>query len=404
MSSYLDHAATTPMRDVAREAYLDAVGLTGNPASVHAHGQAARRRLEESRERLAAGLGCEPIELILTSGGTESVNLAVKGMFWARNGAVGTATARPRPGIVLSAAEHHATLDAVAWLERLQGASARYAEVDADGVLHADALAAALGDGDDVALVTSLVVNNEVGAVQPVRELARTAREGGVPMHLDAVAALGHLDLDFAALGVEAMSVSAHKIGGPVGVGALVVSRAARLEPLLHGGGQQRGLRSGTQDVAGAAAFAAALDESLRDAADERSRLLDLRNRLIAGLTRIDGVTLRGPAPDASLVDGDAVVPARSPSNVHVTIEGVVGETLLFLLDVIGVSVSTGSACQAGVTEPSHVVRAMGFDVDTARGALRCSLGTATRTADLERFLAAAPDAIARARAASATS
>lgn len=396
MTAYLDHAATTPMRAAAREAYLAALETLGNPSSVHTHGQAARRALEDARDEVAAALGADPIEVVFTSGGTEASNLALKGTYWARG------AERPRPRILLSRAEHHATLDAVDWLERRAGATARWLEVDAQGVLRPDELDAALGDsanpGDDIALITTLLVNNEVGAVQPVRGLARLAREAGIPFHVDAVAALGHTPVSLRELGVDTIAVSAHKIGGPVGIGALAVSRTASLEALHHGGGQQRGLRSGTQDVAGAAAFAAALREMLAEADTERQRVRALRDRLLEGVLRLVlGAELRGPEPGAALDDDGVIVPARSEANAHVTIAGVAGESLMFLLDAAGVAASSGSACQAGVTEVSHVLRAMGVSPDVAGGAVRLSLGATSTDADVDAVLAVLPGAVARA-------
>lgn len=390
---YLDHAASSPLRPAARAAYLAAAAEVGNPASVHGHGQAARRLLEDAREEIAAAVGCQPIELVFTSGGTESVNLAVKGLYWARlaQGA--------RPEVALTAAEHHATLDTVEWLARTQGAVPRWLAVDAQGVLDAGSARAALGA--PTAVATTLLVNNEVGAVQPVRELVAVAAEHGVPVHVDAVAAFGHLPLDFGQLGAAALSISAHKIGGPIGIGALAVARTATLEPLLHGGGQQRGLRSGTQDAPAAAAFAAAVRELRGQQEAEDARLRRLAARLVGGvLGAVPGARLSGPGLDAVLLDAGVAVPARVSGNVHFTFEGVTGETLLFLLDVAGISVSTGSACQAGVTAVSHVLQAMGLPPERASGAIRISLGHSTSEAEVERLLAVLPDAVERARAA----
>lgn len=396
MAVYLDHAATTPMRPEAREAYLDALGRVGNPASIHAHGQAAKRLLEDARERVAAALGCDPIEVVWTSGGTESINLALKGGYWARNTA-----ARARRRIVTSAAEHHATLDAVAWLAAHEDADVQLVGVDDLGRIRVDDVAELFAaHGDEVAIASLLVVNNEVGAVQPVRAVAALAASAGVPLHLDAVSALGHVPISLHDLGAAAISVSAHKVGGPVGIGALAVARATSLEALVHGGGQQRGLRSGTQDVAAATAFAAAVDAALLDGEAERARVRTLRDDLVAGIrATVPGAHLRGPEPDAELDDAGVGVAARVDSNVHCTFDGCQGDSLLFLLDLAGVSVSTGSACQAGVTEASHVLLAMGFDERTALGALRFTLGATSTRADVERLLAVLPDAVDRARA-----
>lgn len=373
MSVYLDHAATTPMHPLAIAAYAEALGTVGNPSSIHSAGQNAKRVLEEARERVAATLGCEPIEVVFTSGGTESVNLAIKGLWWARQ------TDRPRPRLLVPAGEHHATVDAVEWLERSEGAVVTWIPLDELGRVRVDALAAALDEHDDVALVSLLWANNEVGTMQPVDEVVALAAAHGVPVHSDAVAAYGQVPIDFAASGLAALSVSAHKIGGPIGIGALVLSRTATVVPLIHGGGQQRQVRSGTQDAPAAVAFAVAAEQSHR-------AYEPLRDRLISGvLASVPGAVLRGDPVD------------RLPGNAHVTFEGCEGDSLLFLLDAAGVSVSTGSACQAGIPEPSHVLLAMGLSADAARGALRMTVGHTSTVADVDALLAALPDAVARA-------
>jgi len=373
--NYFDHAATSPMPAAVRAAYVDALGLVGNPSSIHGHGQAARDLLETAREGIAASLGADAVEVVLTGGGTEAVNLAVKGTFWAR---------APRRRILTTRAEHHATLDSVAWLEKHEGAVIDFLDVDAEGRLSLDALAEALRHPDDVALVTALWANNEVGTLQPVEDIVRLAHAAGVPVHLDAIAAYGSVPLDVHALGVDLLSVSAHKIGGPVGVGALVVARTATVEPLLHGGDQQRA-RSGTQDAAGAAAFAAAAALI----ADDHTALAAVRDRLRDGLRGLPGVVLRGSPDD------------RLPGNVHATFGGTDGDALLYLLDRAGFSVSTGSACQAGVAEVSHVLLAMGVPAAEARGALRFTLGPETTPAEVDALLAVLPNVLAQARTAS---
>jgi cysteine desulfurase len=324
--------------------------------------------------------------VVFTSGGTEAVNLAVKGLWWSR---VAGADA-----IVLPDGEHHATIDAVHWLEG-EGAEVRAVPLDAEGRIGMDPFAAAL---PGAALATALVANNEVGTVNDAAGLSVASADAGVPLHLDAVAAFGHVPVAFrrwrgdgsSSGGLAALSVSAHKVGGPVGVGALVVSRTAKLSALVHGGGQQRGLRAGTQDVAGAAAFAVAaeLAESEREA--EGRRLAALRDRLVDGI--------RNSVPGAELL-GDPV--ERVPGNAHVLFPGASGETLLFLLDRAGVAVSTGSACQAGIPEPSHVVTAMGRTDAEARQVLRFTLGRTSADDDIATVLAALPGAVERARAAS---
>jgi len=381
---YRDHAATSPMPDEVLAAYTDALRLVGNPSSIHGAGQAAREALETGREAVARALGADPVEVVLTSGGTESINLAVKGMFW-----VATASDRRRTRVIAPLGEHHATLDAVEWLARHEGARVDWVELDGEGRIRLDALAAALAtDPDEVAFVTALWANNEVGTVQPVAELVALAHAYGVPVHLDAVAAFGQVPVDLHAVGADAVSVSAHKVGGPVGVGALALARTATVEPLLHGGDQQRG-RSGTQDAAGAVAFGVAAARAVAEL--PLARVEALRDRLVAGvLAAVDGAVLRG-APCG---------PGRLPGNAHFTFAGADGDALLYLLDASGISVSTGSACQAGVPELSHVLLAMGLSEAEARGALRITLGHDSTDADVDAFLAALPAAVAGARAA----
>ncbi len=387
MTVYLDHAAATPLRPEARDAWLDALTSAGNASSVHSHGQAARRILEEAREALAGAVGCEPVEVVFTSGGTESVNLALKGLWGAR---------RPRAAaIVLPDGEHHATLDAVSHLAERDGAEVRPVPLDVEGGIRISAFSDAL---DGAALATALMAGNETGTINDVATIAAAAGDRGVPLHIDAIAAFGHIDVDFrrlrgdaaAGVGLCALSVSAHKVGGPAGTGALVVSRTATLTPLLHGGGHQRRLRAGSQDVAGAAAFAAAATAAVSDLAAEADRLTLLRDELIRGVL--------AAVPDARLLGSRE---RRLPGNVHIHFPDAAGETLLFLLDQRGVSVSTGSACQAGVTEPSHVVLALGEDERVAGQVLRMTLGHTSTAEDVAAVLAALPDAVARARAAS---
>lgn len=384
---YLDHAASTPLRAAARDAWIEASIDVGNASSVHGAGQVARRHLEEARETLAELLGCESIEVVFTGGGTESINLALKGLWWSR--AEGTDT------VVVPDGEHHATLDSATWLQS-QGALVRPVPLDGFGRITVEAFGAGLREAglSGAALATALVVNNEVGTVQDAAGLAAAAAEASVPLHLDAVGAVGHLPISFSewrgagsgSAGLVAMSLSGHKFGAPVGTGALIVSRHAALTPVLHGGGQQRGLRSGTPDVAGAAALAAALTEATAELAAESARLRALGERLRAGIL--------AAVPTAELL-GDAH--RRVPGNVHVLFPGAAGESLLFLLDQAGISVSTGSACQAGVTEPSHVVMALGRDERAARSVLRMTLGRTSTDADVDAVLAALPEAYARA-------
>lgn len=394
MTVYLDHAATTPMLPAAIRRYADAMAVVGNPASVHSAGQNAKRMLEEARETVAASLHCDPIEVVFTGSGTESINLGIKGLYWARAGAAPASA--PRRRILVPGGEHHATLDTVEWLERHDGAVIEWIPLDTLGRIDLNALAAAIDrDPTDVALVTLIMANNEVGTLQPVAEVAALAAAHGIPVHVDAVSAYGYVSVDFAALaaaGVSALSVSAHKVGGPVGIGALVLGRKTVVEPLIHGGGQQRKVRSGTQDVAASVAFAVAASMLTGETSDasraETARLEALRDRVVAGVHAL--------VPEAVL-NGDPDASGRLPGNAHFSFPGCEGDSLLFLLDVAGVSVSTGSACQAGVPEPSHVLRAMGRSESESRGALRITLGHTSTEADVDALLAALPTAHAQA-------
>ena len=384
MPVYLDHAATTPLSPEALAALTRELARTGNPSSLHASGRRARRAVEDAREALAAAAGAHPSEVIFTSGGTESDNLAVKGLYWYR---VAEDPARRR--ILCSAVEHHAVLDTVEWLERHEGAEVTWLPVDGDGVLDLDALDAELSrEPGTVALVTVMWANNEVGTIQPVRRIVELAHAAGVPVHSDAVQAFGSVPVDFKGSGLDAMSVSGHKIGGPVGVGALLLGRSVKLTPVQHGGGQERDVRSGTLDTASIAAFAAAAETVTAALPAEAARIAALRDRLIDGIS--------GDIPEAVL--RGAVGDGRLPGNAHFTFPGCEGDSLLFLLDLAGIESSTGSACTAGVPRPSHVLLAMGLDEETARGAQRFSLGHSSTEADVDALLAALPGAYARAR------
>jgi cysteine desulfurase len=380
---YLDHAATTPMHLAAIEAMTAVLSTVGNASSLHTSGRVARRRIEESRELIADKLGARPSEVIFTAGGTESDNLAVKGIYWARR------DAEPcRRRIITSEVEHHAVLDSVNWLVEHEGAEVTWLPTAADGSVSAAALREALQGHDDIALVSVMWANNEVGTVMPIAELAAVAAEFGVPMHSDAVQAVGQLPVDFAASGLSAMSVAAHKFGGPPAVGALLLRRDVACVPLAHGGGQERDIRSGTADVAGAVGMATAAQISVDGLEANSARLRKLRDRLVERvLADIEDVTLNG-ARDAR----------RLPGNAHFTFRGCEGDALLMLLDANGIECSTGSACTAGVAQPSHVLLAMGADPTSARGSLRLSLGHNSVDADVDAVLQALPGAVDRAR------
>ncbi|MGO4341609.1 cysteine desulfurase family protein [Pedococcus sp. 2YAF34] len=391
MPAYLDHAATTPMLPSAAAAMTEQLAVTGNASSLHTSGRLARRVVEESRERIARALGARPSEVVFTSGGTESDNLAVAGTWTARRDAD---PARIR--IIASAIEHHAVLDCVDHLVSHEGAKVTWVEPDPAGVVTVDAVRAAIDeDPGSVALVTVMWANNEVGTIQPVAQLAALAHEHGVPFHSDAVQAAGHVPVDFAGSGLDLMTVTGHKVGGPLGVGALVVKRDAVLVPQTFGGGQERQVRSGTLDVPAIRAFAVALEESVRALDTETPRLVALRDRIVTSAVDMGyDITVTGPWEP-----GDAK--HRLPGNAHLLVPGCEGDSLLYLLDAAGVECSTGSACQAGVPQPSHVLLAMGLPESSARGALRLTLGHTSTDADVDALLAALPAAVERARRAS---
>jgi len=388
--TYLDHAATTPMDPVALEAYARNAAIVGNPSSLHGAGRAARRVVEESREQIAGAFGASPSEVIFTSGGTESDNLAIKGMYWARN------RDAKRPRIVISAIEHHAVMDPAQWLAQHEGAELVWVPVDSRGLIDLDFLTQEIERNyEQIALISIMWANNEVGTIQPIAEVVQRAHAYAIPVHSDAVQAAGHLPLDFHAIGLDAMTVTAHKLGGPVGTGALLAARSLNLVPVMHGGGQERDARSGTLDTAGIVAFAAAVRAGQERLEAEAARLTKLRDRIIAEVSskipgaRARGIDVTGPERDL-----------RLPTHAHFTFDGCDGDSLIYLLDSAGVQVSTGSACQAGVPQPSHVLLAMGLTEAQARGALRFTLGNTSGMADVDHLLDALPQAVARARAA----
>jgi cysteine desulfurase len=377
------------MHPAAIEAMAAVLSTVGNASSLHGTGRAARRRMEESRETLAKLLGARPSEVIFTAGGTESDNLAVKGIYWAR------CDAEPRRRrIVTTAVEHHAVLDSVEWLAEHEGAEVTWLPTASDGSVAPAALREALQDHDDVALVSVMWANNEVGTIMPLAELASVAAEFDVPMHSDAVQAVGQIPVDFTASGLSAMSIAAHKFGGPTGVGALLLRRDTACVPLLHGGGQERDVRSGTPDVAGAVAMATAAQVAIEGMETTSARVQALRASLVDSvLSKIDDVRLNGTRGTQ-----------RLPGNAHFTFRGCEGDSLLMLLDAKGIECSTGSACTAGVAQPSHVLIAMGADTASARGSLRLSFGHTSVDADVDAALEVLPGAVDRARQAALAS
>jgi cysteine desulfurase len=381
---YLDHAATTPMVPEAVEAMTRELTRVGNASSLHASGRSARRVVEESREAIAAQVGASPAELIFTGGGTESDNLAIKGAFWS-----GAEVGRRR--VVTSALEHHAVLDSVAWLGHSAASEISYVSVDAAGRIDLSALAGTVDAR--TALVSVMWANNEVGTLQPVRKIAAIAGEHGATSHSDAVQAVGHIDVDFAASGLDLLSFTAHKLGGPYGIGALLARRDLRLAPILHGGGQEREVRSGTLDVAAIAGFAAALEVATRNRVREEQRLRDLRTALVSSvLEAVPWAISYGPTAERD----------RLPGISNIGFPGCSADAILMLLDSAGIDCSTGAACSAGVSQPSHVLIAMGYSEVEARSALRFSLGHSSTLADVRALAAALPEAARRAKAATA--
>ncbi|MCH8612408.1 cysteine desulfurase family protein [Arsenicicoccus dermatophilus] len=392
--AYLDHAATTPVFAEVVEAVARQRAVVGNPSSLHTAGRAARRVVEESREQIAELVGARPSEVIFTGGGTEADNLAVLGTARAR-----VAADPQRRRILASTVEHHAVLDAVEHLVRREGAEVTWLEVDAAGRVDLEAARAALDEhADSLSLATVMWANNEVGTIQPIAEIAAAAAAYDVPVHSDAVQAVGHVPVDFAASGLALMAVTAHKFGGPVGVGALLARRDAVVDPLTHGGGQERHIRSGTLDVAGIVGMTTALRIACEQREAETARLVALRDRLLQGALDLDlGIRVGG-----DWEPGDAT--RRLPGNAHLVVDGCEGDSLLYLLDAAGVQCSTGSACHAGVPQPSHVLIGIGLSEAEARGALRLTLGHSSTDEDVERALAALPGAVDRARRAGSLS
>ncbi len=385
MTVYLDHAATTPIHPAAVEAMTAQLATTGNPSSLHASGRHARRVVEESREKIAQALNCRPGEVVFTSGGTEADNLALKGLYWSRRNVDDR-----RRRVLTSAVEHHAVLDSVFWLGEHEGASVELLPVDRTGRLDLDALRETIErDPESVSLVSVMWANNEVGTLQPIADVVQIAAAHGIPVHTDAVQAVGAVPVDFAASGVDALTLTGHKLGGPYGVGALVVRREVEVTPLVHGGGQERDIRSGTIDTPAIAGFAAAVELAVKNQADHADRVATLRDDLVRRVREL--------VPDAE-PNGD--VEHRLPGNAHLSFPGCEGDSLLMLLDARGIECSTGSACSAGVPQPSHVLLAMGASDEQARSSLRFTLGRTTTEADVDALVDAIGPVVERARAA----
>ncbi|MEO7126486.1 MAG: cysteine desulfurase family protein [Nakamurella sp.] len=390
---YLDHAATTPPLPEVIDAVAGAMRNVGNASSLHGLGRDARRRVEESRETIAAALGAKPSEVLVTSGGTEADNIAVAGITAARQ------KADPRRRrLLIPAVEHHAVLDCAEALHTSGNVEITWLDVDEFGRVHADTLAAAIADDpDSVALISVMWANNEVGTVNAIRELAEVAHRYGIPLHTDAVQAFGALPVDFSASCADAMTVTAHKIGGPIGVGALVLKRDVAVTPIGYGGGQERGIRSGTLDMPALVGFAVAAEWAAHRRDAEAARLTALRDRLISGVRAIVPEAVLSGDPGTAVIAGG---PSRLPGNAHLQFPGCQGDVLLMLLDAAGIACSVGSACTAGVARPSHVLIAMGMEEREAGSALRFTLGHTSTDHDVDALLAAIGPAVERARAA----
>lgn len=394
---YLDHAATTDVLGPVVDAVAEQMRVGGNPSSLHSAGRRARAVVEAAREQVASAVGCDAAEVIFTSGGTEADNLAVKGLFWNRQ-EVNPSARR----ILVSAIEHHAVSEAAEFLEKHDDAIVEWIPVNSEGVVDPASVRTLIEkDPESVALVTVMWANNEVGSVQPIAEITAIAHEYGIPVHTDAVQAFCALEVNFRESGVDTMAISGHKIGGPMGIGALIATRQAKMTPVQHGGGQERSVRSGTIDAAAIAGFGVAAEWGSENLAEESRRIALLRNRLIKLVrTEIPQAILRGPEPETDLQIMENGPQNRLPANAHFTFEGCEGDSLLFLLDMAGVESSTGSACNAGVPRPSHVLLAMGVEETVARGAQRFTLGHSTTADDIDRLLQALPTAFNQANTA----
>ena len=383
---YFDNAATMPMSGVALSAFSEQARSIGNPSSLHAYGRNVRREIENARELIASLIDAHSSEVIFTGSGTEADNLAIKGIFWQRRN-----EDPRRKVIVISSIEHHAVLDPARWLADFDGAELIEIPVDEVGILQIEKLVTLLEDrGDEIALISVMQANNEIGSIQPISEIVRIADQKNIPVHTDAIQSLGKVPLSFKELGVFAMTVSAHKVGGPVGVGALVLRKGVEITPLLHGGGQERDIRSGTFNAAGIVSFAAALQSAERDRDKNVAHMLKLRRALMeVASSEIPGSWINGPADDHAL-----------SSILNIGFPNTESDSLLLLFDNEGIACSAGSACSAGVQQPSHVLLAIGRSEKEARSSLRFSFGPQNSMSDIEYFQACLKRVIERAQAA----
>lgn len=384
--AYLDHAATTPMLPEAVAAMTAELVKVGNPSSLHGSGRKARRVVEEARETIAAALCAKPMDVVFTSGGTEANNLAIKGLFWARK-----KENQKFKRVLISAIEHHAVLDPVLWLSEHENAQVEILQVCENGILDPQTLRESIAKNpEDVALISVMWANNEVGTIQPIEELSKIANDFKIPFHSDAVQAMAYLPIDLSKVNVTALTITGHKVGGPQGVGALIVKSDVELEPISHGGGQERDVRSGTLDAPAISGFASAVSVLVSQRERRSLRIKGLRDEAIKRIKEV--------VPEA-VVNGD--LENRLPGNVHISFPGCEGDALLMLLDAHGVECSTGSACSAGIPQPSHVLLAMGRDERTAKSSLRFSLGHSSTIDDIDELITALPPVVERAKRAS---
>lgn len=382
--AYLDHAATTNLLPEVKSLLVEQLGVAANPSSLHESGRKARQQVEEARERIAKAINARASEIFFTAGGTESDNIAIKGLHWARQ------RDAKRPLILVSAVEHHAVLDPAKWLADWGEATLEFIPVDQLGRIDMKWLDTKLAiAADQISLISVMWANNEVGTVQPIAEVVELAARYHVPVHTDAVQALGTLPIDLTLIPVAAFAASGHKIGALHGTGFLMLRTGVKVEPLQHGGNQERDVRSGTINAAGAQALALAVELAVARQAAHAQRMSQLRNELVA--------QVKVAAPEA-VYNGDPE--DRLPGNAHFSFFGAEGDAMLMLLDAHGVQVSTGSACSAGIAQPSHVLIAMGMDSVKAKSSLRFSLGSTSSSADIAKLVAVLPDVVARAKSA----
>ena len=376
MTIYLDHAATTPINIAALDAFNEQIKKIGNASSVHNQGRSVRKDVEDARHKISELIGAMPSEIIFTASGTEANNLAIKGFFWQSG----------KKLIVTSAFEHHAVLDPIEWLKEHQGAEVIYIPIKRDGFIDLEFLKDVVAERrNEIAVISIMHSNNELGSIQPIAEVVQIA--GAIPVHTDAVQSFGKIPFNFEELGVSAATLSAHKIGGPLGVAALVLKHGIDLAPLLHGGGQEREIRSGTINAPGIVAFAKAAEIAIATRESNFKVIRELRDQLITGLKHaVPDLILNSPADPAL------------PGVVNISIPGTESDALLLLLDSEGVSASAGSACSAGVPRPSHVLIAMGIAEELADASLRISIGASNTSDEIKKVISLMPSVVERAR------